>query len=483
MNTWLRISLRLVLFATAQIRGGFSYSHTLKSITTASWRRGGQQLFAGLNDCRGANVDETEGFSLERRSFLLGSNLLFFLLGSCPIANAALVENETDSDGRLTDAIVQSLVFEKILGSGSYKTVYLVSAELPNTDKESTTTASTKIYRYAMAVERLTTNRDVKNAFRGVTIPQTIQHGVQDNEKELFETIVDWWVQSSNVQDFVEGERVFPLSKSATRSRSKPKKSFTGSRWMVSLKPVYETDLKRFVRNSPAVFPVGSVKIEETYWTEETLLAFVLETLHAGKLMHQAGVVHRDIKPKNMMIYNVTSSSGSFAKKPVIIDYGFAEFGDPLVLQKGRVGAKTAEKKVDLCVERPGQLKGEVDYVIAEDLANYRGCQRGDAYAMGKTLYEFIFGSLELQENPKDEEEVISIEGTEVRNQKFRDLLYNNPNAGTESRFSLSKDAAECLLYIIKGLCGNPRDSNNALSFAEAESILSSSLDSLGSRR
>ncbi len=250
---------------------------------------------------------------------------------------------------------------------------------------------------------------------------------------------------------------------------------------MVSLKPVYETDLKRFVRTSPALFPVGCLNKDETYWAEQVLLAFVLEILHAGNLMHQAGVVHRDIKPKNVMIYNVLSSSGSFFKRPVIIDYGYAEFGDPQVVQNGRVGAITSEKNIDICVERPGQLKGEVDYVIAEDLANYRGCQRGDAYAMGKTLYEFIFGSLELQEYPTDEEEVISIEGAEIRNQQFRDLLYNNPNAGTKSRFSLSKEAGECFLFVIKGLCGNPRDSTSALSFAEAESILSSSLDSLES--
>ncbi len=211
MNTWLRISLRLVLFAIAEIRGGFSFFCAPKSISTTfcassskeSWWCVGQELFAGSNDCHSSvlrekdeedeNGDEPLRFSFDRRSFLVGSNLLCLLLGSSSIANAAaLVENETDNDGRLTDAIVQSLVFEKILGSGSYKTVYLVSAKLSYSDNESTTTGPTKIYRYAMAVERLTTNRDVKNAFRGVTIPESIQNGVQENEKVLFETIVDW---------------------------------------------------------------------------------------------------------------------------------------------------------------------------------------------------------------------------------------------------------------------------------------------------
>lgn len=503
MNTWLRISFPLFLFIVAEIRSGCSFSCSPIFLATSlcgrnyrreSWRRSGQELFGGSNDYHSdalrrkgeenESLIEAGEFSRDRRFFLRGSTLSWLFWGSSMqpfragffAANAAaLVENEANGDGRLADAIVQSLVFEKILGSGSYKTVYLVSAKLLDT-----ATGSTKTYRYAMAVERLRTKRDVKNAFRGITIPESIQQGVKDSEKDLFETTVDWWVQSSNVMDFVEGGQAFQSAALTTRSRSKPKKNFTGSRWLVSLKPVYESDFKRFIQNSPLLFPVGTIGKDETYWSEQVLLAFVLEILHAGKLMHNAGVVHRDIKPKNMMIYNVPSSSGSFVRRPVIIDYGFAELGDPLVLQNGRAGAKSSEKKIDICVERPGQLKGEVDYVIAEDLANYRGCQRGDTYAMGKTLYEFIFGSVELQEHQKDDEEAISVEGAEIRNQRFRDLLYNNPNAGTKSRFALSKDTAQCLMSIIKGLCGNPKDAANALSFEEAESILSLFLDSLG---
>ncbi len=399
--------------------------------------------------------------SLDRRHFLWKSPIALLGIsssGSFLEATAATPTIENDTDGRLTDAIVQSLVFDKILGAGSYKTVYLVSAPLP--DGES--------LRYAMAVERLRNKRDVKNAVRGVLLPGLIQQNLSNAEKELFETIVDWWFQSSNVADFEEGNLVFPQT---TRSRKEPSKNFAGSRWMVSLKPVYETDFERFIRKSPTLYPIGQAvgdKNKNTYWTEPVVLAFVLEILHTGKLLHEAGIVHRDTKPKNMMI--------STSKRPVIIDYGFAEFGDPLLLDESKV-----EKKPDICVVRPGQLKGEVDYVLSKDLAKYRGCQRGDAYAMGKTLYEFVFGSAELQEQNKNDDEVISVEGAEMRNQQFMERLYKN-DAGTKSRFPLSWDAADCLLQIIKGLCGgNPRDATTALSFAEAEEMLSAFLSSQSS--
>jgi len=215
-------------------------------------------------------------------------------------------------------------------------------------------------------------------------------------------------------------------------------------------------------------------------------MKFVREIIHAGKLVHESGIVHRDIKPKNMMMMLPLSSTTGEPKwmRPVIIDFGFSEFGRPVSDE----GQKKAKKEI--CAVQPGQLKGEVEYVLAEDLANYRGCQRGDTYAMAKTLYELIFGSsttsfLFSATDKQDQQQqevgtsgnpliMLSLDEAKLQNEKFRSHIFGDA-AGKESRFYLSQDAADCILSVIRGLCRQ----KDPLSFAEADHILSFYISSL----
>ena len=131
-----------------------------------------------------------------------------------------------------------------------------------------------------------------------------------------------------------------------------------------------------------------------------------------------------------------------------------------------------------------------MEYVLAEDLANYRGCQRGDTYAMGKTLYELIFGSsttsflfsaTDKQDHQQQEVGtsgkpliMLSLDEAKLQNEKFRSHIFGDA-AGKESRFYLSQDAADCILSVIRGLCRQ----KDPLSFAEADHILSFYISSL----
>ena len=126
---------------------------------------------------------------------------------------------------------------------------------------------------------------------------------------------------------------------------------------------------------------------------------------------------------------------------------------------------------------------------------------------MGKTLYEFVFGSsdLQLRKQPgdnggDDNAPAISVEGARASNEAFREELLRVSGGGggvaavPESRFPLSRAAADLLLSMIRGLCGPVlvRDEDGGegatasaavLSFADAEALLLSEYYTDGSRR
>jgi serine/threonine protein kinase len=350
--------------------------------------------------------------------------------------------------GIVSDAIISSLVYERVLGKGSYKVVYLVSG-LDSHQKE---------LQFALAVERLRFKGNVKDALRGVQIAEDIQRSLSNpNDKQLFEQILAWWIQSSALPEFARGRTVFNNLNDRTQ---KAKTRFAGSKWFVSLKPVYDMDLKRFVQKTTAlargvvsrsssdsqkrkIALHSSSPIAGLPLTEEAAIKFLIELCRAGKLMHAFGLVHRDIKPKNVMISN---------GRPVLIDFGFSGIG-------------SVEKDGKICLVEPGVIKGEVRYVRGDDVALYRGCQEGDLYAAGKTMYELLFGAAETLDT-SGIQSITEFEAT-YQNERFRNTIISE-EAGTSSRFALSPDACDLILSVIRDLCKY----KGPISFGDAEQRL-----------
>lgn len=353
----------------------------------------------------------------------------------------------------VSDAVISSLVFEKILGQGSYKTVYLVSSTTFRGEDN-------KKMRFALAAERLKGKSNVKDAIRGVRVVEELQQRLQrlqgdfedDTTRQYFEHVEGWWFQESSLPDFEEYGAVFPRLQYEERTK-KPPSRFLGSKWLLALKPVYDMDLKRFAQASPMLYPVsGALSAERksdvvagTPLTEESALQLVSNVCRAGGLMHSTGLVHRDIKPKNIMLKN---------GRPVIIDFGFAHFVD------------TPEKDGRFCIVQEGRVKGEARYVLAPDVAMSRGCQEGDMYAMGKTLYEVLFG-IAPEPSPSGKLAITKAEASE-QNAMFRAMLNDRKVAGSKSRFQMSTDARDILLKVIRSLCRE----DEPITFAEAEEIL-----------
>jgi Protein kinase domain len=304
---------------------------------------------------------------------------------------------------------VESLKIVRILGKGAYKTVYLVVVD----DTSSQEQHQQQRYYFALAVEPVRTKTQVKESLRGIQIAAQLEQRLVtslqesagiDNDAYYFERIVDWWFQpfppviitSSSGDDGDDPNDTLELEipqREQDRSK-KPPSRFLGTQWLVAMKPVYDMDLKSFIQHSPLLYPVGGGESSSSSsqaanpaadvsslplltTTETAALNLLRDVCHAGKLMHAEGLVHLDIKPKNIMLRSRDSSSSSHhhdqqeMTQPVLIDFGFSRF----VKQREQDGSSN-DVDHDLCFVEPGRVRGEVGYVLAQDVALYQACQR-----------------------------------------------------------------------------------------------------------
>ena len=390
---------------------------------------------------------------------------------------------------RLSDDVIASLTYQKTLGRGAFKTVYLVRAASSSALHVDDVTNN----KWALAIEKVSSKSDAKAAIHGIQIAEQLETILQNDENtndyiDSFERVEKWWFQSTSLREFEPNQQVFinymEEENKKDRTQVIPRKYLGRSKYLVAIKPVYDIDLKKFVELTPLRYPIGSsvgnnstrvicgidLNLKDT-----SALRLVYEVCDVGRTMHSIGLVHRDIKPKNIMLHN--------GGRPVIIDFGFAEFVKP----KGN-------KR--LCIEEPGKMKGEKGYMLANDAAKFQGCTEGDTYAMGKTLYETIFGrrqkakptqksassssilgrsssssssssSMGSSSSSSSSSTKMTVDTIQAKEYAFRKLLASK-NAGRKSRFLLTDQGRDTILYVIRGLC----DERNPLSFAEAVEYL-----------
>jgi serine/threonine-protein kinase len=108
----------------------------------------------------------------------------------------------------------------------------------------------------------------------------------------------------------------------------------------------------------------------KTSITLSQTLDYVAQVLQALTYAHRLGVVHRDIKPQNIMITvdNVVK----------LLDFGIA------------LTARSAE------LTQSGQLLGSVNYISPEQVSGGKATPQSDIYSLGVVLYESLTGRLPI---------------------------------------------------------------------------------------
>ena len=135
---------------------------------------------------------------------------------------------------------------------------------------------------------------------------------------------------------------------------------------------------------------------------ERHALEIVRQILDALAHAHRAGVVHRDVKPGNVML-----ARRPHGPRAVLIDFGLARLRD------------------DAVVTAAGLCVGSPSYVAPERLLGRPASPRSDLYAVGVMLYELIAGvrpfrgespeaiaRAHLLEEPQPLDEVVPVSAT-----------------------------------------------------------------------
>jgi len=151
----------------------------------------------------------------------------------------------------------------------------------------------------------------------------------------------------------------------------------------------------------------------------------ILEALQAA---HEAGVVHRDIKPQNILV--------SEKNQPMVTDFGIARF----------MGE-------DRSLTRTGSIMGTWGFMAPEQKTSAKSVDgRADLYAVGATLFTLLTNELpsDLFAADMDDELLGSLEP------QLRDVVRHATRYRPEDRFPTAAEFAETLRLLIPRLPEDP---------------------------
>jgi serine/threonine-protein kinase len=110
-------------------------------------------------------------------------------------------------------------------------------------------------------------------------------------------------------------------------------------------------------------------------------LEIVIQIASALQAAHGAGIIHRDIKPDNVMI-----RADGYVK---VLDFGLAKLAEPGVLANGSVSDPEAQTRRQLQTQA-GIIMGTIAYMSPEQARGLEVDKRTDVWSLGCVLYEML---------------------------------------------------------------------------------------------
>src|SRR5262252_1985304 len=124
---------------------------------------------------------------------------------------------------------------------------------------------------------------------------------------------------------------------------------------------------------------------EEWPLGDARIVDIMSQVLSAVAVAHEMGVIHRDLKPDNIMIIRTTSDDGEATELAKVCDFGIATLG---AVQRDGAGGRSAGPWVTM----DGSLVGTPGYMSPEQARGEPAGRRSDIYSAGVILYHMLAG-------------------------------------------------------------------------------------------